>query len=139
MGSTLAEPSLVEALRAASSLVDQYTDREIASWIVARLNYLTGTNLANEGTEFAHDTNEFGYKIKITDDNKNSLAHGAVVIQENHTYFAAVNITIDDPQSLFVELLTEDPSDLGKIEIRVQHPETQRYRHYGWDGYALLI
>ena len=139
MGSTeVAKPLFVEALRAASPVVHRYTDREIASWIVARLNYLTAGGLTVEGDEFAHDTNEFGYKIKITDSNKKNIAHGAVVIHENRTYFASVNVEIDDFQSLFIELLTEYPDDLAKIEIRVQYPETKRYRLYGWDGYSLL-
>lgn len=139
MGSSeVSQPNFVEAIRAASPSVNRYTDREVASWIVALLNYLTAGALTVEGDSFSHDTNEFGYKIKITDDNKKSIAHGAVVIHEKRTYFASVNAAIEDFQSVFVDLLTEYPGDLAKCEIRVQYPETKRYRSYGWDGYSLF-
>ncbi len=138
MGSTeLTEPSFVSELRAASYKLKRYTDHELASWIVARLNYITADSLSLCGTSFSHDTNEFGYKIKIEDAAGKSLAHGAVVVHEKRTYFAAVNVAIDSLQRLFVELLVEFPDDLAKIKIRVQYPESKRYRTYGWDGYAL--
>lgn len=137
MGSTeVAEPQFMAAIRNAGSKIKRYTDREIASWIVARLNYLTSGAL--DGGSFAHDTNEIGYKVKITDSDKNNVAHGAVVIQEDRTYFASVNVTVDDFQSIFVELLIQFPSDLAKCEIRAQYPESKKYRLYGWDGYSLL-
>ncbi len=139
MGSTeVAEPTVVNALRSTSPKLARYSDRELASWIVGRLNYLTSGALALLGTEFKHDTNEFGYKIKLTDADEKSMAHGAVVIHADRTYFASVNVTIDDFQRLLVELLTEFPDDLAKIKIRVQYPETKRHRLYGWDGYSLL-
>ena len=139
MGSTeVAEPSFVDALRAACPKVKRYTNRELASWIVARLNYLTAGALHVEGTEFAHDTNEFGYKIRITDSDDKSIAHGAIVMHESRTYFASVNVAIADFQAVFVELLTQYPDDLARIKIRVQYPESERYRLYGWDGYSLL-
>ena len=137
MGSTeVAEPSFINAIRSASPNVGQYTDSEIASWIVARLNYLTSG--AIDGDSFAHDTNDFGYKIKITDAAKKNVAHGAVVIHKDRICFASVNVSIDDFQVVFVELLTEYPEDLAKCEIRVQYPESKRYRVYGWDGYSLI-
>jgi hypothetical protein len=60
------------------------------------------------------------------------------VIHADRTYFASVNVAIDEFQQLLVELLTEFPDDLAKVKIRVQYPETRRYRVYGWDGYSLL-
>jgi hypothetical protein len=47
-------------------------------------------------------------------------------------------MSIDDFQGLFVELLAEFPDALAKIKIRVQYPDSKRYRYYGWDGYSLL-
>jgi hypothetical protein len=60
-------PLLLDALKAAHPPLGRMTEHEIASWVVARLNYLTGTALQAEGTTFAHDTNELGYKIKLSD------------------------------------------------------------------------
>jgi hypothetical protein len=138
-GSTeVTKPLFVNALRTRCSKLAKFSDRELASWIVGRLNYLASGALELLGTEFKHDTNEFGYKIKLADSDDKSLAHGAVVIHADRTYFASVNVVIDDFQQLFVELLTEFPDDLAKVKIRVQYPETRRYRVYGWDGYSLL-
>jgi len=132
------EPSFVNALRAACPKLTRHSDRELASWIVSRLNYLAAGALDVVGTEFGHDTNEFGYKIKLTDAHDKSVAHGAVVIHEKRIYFASVNVAIENFQQLFVELLTDSPDDLAKIKVRVRYPESKRYRMYGWDGYSLL-
>ena len=130
-------PKFANALRAADKKISKFTEHELASWVVSRLNYFVGGSIEVEGNEFAHDTNEFGYKIKIADTNNRMCAHGAVVIHENGITFAAVNTHISNIQDLFVQLLVDSPADLAKIEIRVQTPETDRYRVYGWDGYNL--
>jgi len=138
MGSTeVTVPPFVVALRSSCLALERYTDRQVASWIVARLNYLTSGALSLEGEHFAHDTNEFGYKLKITDNNNHTIASGAVVIHENRTYFKSVNVQIDDFQTLFVKLLTEYPEDLAIFRIRVRDPESKRIRVYEWDGYSL--
>lgn len=73
-------PLFVDALKTAHRPLSKLTDHELASWVVARLSYLTSGALPLEGDEFSHDTNEFGYKLKITDQKKVSVAHGAIVI-----------------------------------------------------------
>ncbi|WP_413432572.1 hypothetical protein [Crateriforma spongiae] len=130
-------PDFAEALRSADRAIEKFTEHELASWVVSRLNYFVGGSLEVEGDEFAHDTNEFGYKIKVVDTNRRMIAHGGVVVYENRIAFAAVNTHNANLQDLFVQLLVESPSDLAKIEIRVRTPETKRYRVYGWDGYHL--
>jgi hypothetical protein len=91
-----------------------------------------------EGEEFAHDTNEFGYWIRLSDDSNKPLAHGAVMFRADRTYFASVDVRITDFQSLFVRLLTDSPDDLAKCEIVVREPESKRKRTYGWNGYSLF-
>jgi hypothetical protein len=86
MGSTeVAEPTFVSALRAVCPRISRYSDREIASWIVARLNYLISGALEYLGTDFSHDTNQLGFKVKLTDKEGNTIAHGAVVIEEKRS------------------------------------------------------
>lgn len=132
------DPLFVDALKTAHPPLTKMTVHEIGSWIVGRLSYLTAGSLAVEGDVFAHDTNDFGYKIKITDNSKASVAHGAIVIHADGIRFASVDVKINDFQTLLVELLTESADDLAACEIRVQEPETRKYRTYGWDGYSLL-
>jgi hypothetical protein len=131
-------PTFVEALRAAHPPLSKRTEHELASWIVARLCYLTCDSLLLEGTEFAHDTNEVGYKFRLAGSDGKSAAHGAIMIHAEGVRFAEVNVTIDDFQSLVVKLLTDSPNDLSKCEIRVRNPETRKTRKYGWDGISLL-
>ncbi len=139
MGSTEAEsPDFVTALRQCHPRVAKMTEHEVASWIVARLNYLTSGALCITEATYAHDTNEFGYKLKITDGNKKTVAHGAVVMHADRTYFACVQFGDIDFPATVVELLTEYPDDLMACSIRVQDPETRKSRRYGWDGYALF-
>ncbi len=104
------DPKFVEALKVAHPALTKLTLHEIASWIVARLNYITAGALESEGNFFAHDTNEFGYKIKLSDNADTTLAHGAVVIHADRVYFAALDIKIQDFQSVFVSLLAEFPT-----------------------------
>jgi hypothetical protein len=132
------DPVFVDALKAAHPPLGELTDHELASWIVARLCYLTSGALTVEGDSFAHDTDEFGYKMKITDEAKVSVAHGAVIFHAARTSFASVDMEIDDFQSVVVDLLTDSPGDLAACEIRVREPETRNDRTYGWNGYALL-
>lgn len=127
-----------DALKAAHPLLSKLTQHEIASWIVARLNFITSGSLEVEGKSFGHDTNEFGYKIRLSDAEDTTLAHGAVVIHANRIYFASLDIKIDNFQSVFISLLADSPSDLAKCEIIVRVPESKRKRTYGWDGYSLL-
>ena len=139
MGSTEAsDPDFVTALRESHPKVARLTDHELASWIVARLNYLTSGALCVEEETCSHDTNEFGYKLKISDHSKKSMAHGAVVIHADRTYFASVNVAVDNFQAVVVELLSESPDDLTACSVRVQEPETRTFRRYGWDGYSLF-
>jgi len=139
MGSTeVSNPDFVSALRNSHSKLARLTDHELASWIVARLNYLTSGALCVSEQTYSHDTNEFGYKIKLTDHNKKTMAHGAVVIHADRTYFASLNLAVDDFQAIVVELLSENPDDLTACSVRVQDPETRKSRQYGWDGYSLF-
>lgn len=130
--------SLVVALRAKCPELETRTEHEIASWIVARLSYITAGALEIEGDTFENDSNDFGYMISVTDSSGKNVALGGVMMHEKRTYFASVKIEIDDFQRLFVELLAENPNDLDKCDIRVRYPETKRFRHYGWDGYSLI-
>ena len=132
------DPLFVDALKVAFPRLRKFTEHELGSWIVARLFFLTAGTLTSEGTEFAHDTNEIGYKLKISDDSKTSLAHGAVVIHAKGVHFASVDLKIDDFQAVVVRLLTESTDDLSQCEIRVREPETRNVRKYGWDGYSLF-
>ncbi len=132
------DPTFTEALCKAYPKLSRYTKHELASWIVARLNFLTAGTLSDEGEVFSHDSNEVGYRIKITDQSNEIAAFGAIMIHADRTYFAVLNIHTNDFQSLVVELLTEFPDDVTKCEIRVQEPETRRFRSYGWNGNSFL-
>jgi len=132
------DPTFIDALKIAHAPLAKLTLHEVASWIVARLNYITAGSLEVEGNDFAHDTNEFGYKIKLSDNTDTTLAHGAVVFHAKRVYFAALDIKIPDFQSAFVSLLADFPNDLAKIEIVVYFPESKKKRRYGWDGYSLI-
>ncbi len=114
------------------------TDREIASWITARLNFITAGSLELEGKVFSGDANEFGYKIKLSDEAGTTLAHGAVVFGPDRVYFAALDIKIPDFQTEFVKLLVDSPNDLAQCEIIVRESATRKERSYGWDGYSLI-
>jgi hypothetical protein len=131
-------PTFVEALKAAHRPLSKMSLHEIASWIVARLDYLTAGSLALEGNEFQHDTNEFGYMLKLSDEAATALAHGAVMIHAERVYFQANDVKVPDFQTILVNLLTETPRDLSKCEIIVYLPESKRKRRYGWDGYAFF-
>jgi hypothetical protein len=132
------DPTFLESLKVAHPPLAKLPVHEIASWIIARLNYLTAGALEVEGNDFGHDTNEFGYIIKLSDDADTTLVHGAVMIHADRVYFAANDIKIPDFQSIFVSLLAESPRDLAKCEIVVRVPESKKKRRYGWDGYSLL-
>ena len=133
------DPIFVDELRLACPQLNKLSDHELASWIVSRLNYVVSGSLELEGNDFAHDTNEFGYKIRINNDGRSMLANGAIVIHQNRIYFAAIDRNDSNFQSLFVHLLADSPGDLAEIEIRVLVPETKQHRTYGWDGNFLLI
>jgi hypothetical protein len=137
IGSREQNPTVVEALKTAHRPLAKLTLHEIASWIVARLNYLTAGALELEGNSFQNDTNEFGYFISLSDNAGATLANGAIMIHADRVYFAANDIEVPDFQSIFVGLLAEDPRDLAKCEIVVRLPESKKKRTYGWDGYAL--
>jgi len=130
--------TLADTLKAAYSPLAKLTDREIASWIVARLHFITSGTLESEGKVFSGDTNQFGYKIKLSDDEGTTLAHGAVVFSPDRVYFAGLDIKVANFQQLFIDLLVDSPTDLSKCEIVVRESETKKRWVYGWDGYTLL-
>ncbi len=132
------EPSFVEALQVAHPPLSSLTEHEIASWIVARLDFITDGSLVSGRSEFRDDTDEFGYQIRLSDASKTTLAHGAVVFQAKRIYFASVNLKIDDFQSIVVGMLADSPRDLSVCEVAVFIPESKRKRLYGWNGYSLL-
>lgn len=126
-----------QAIRDSVPFLAKSSSHEIASWVIARLAYFTSGALELEGIDFAHDTNEIGYKVKATRTTDGALAHGAIVITQDRTYFAYVDAGLGDLQSLLVELLSLSPRDYAKCVIRVREPESKRSRRYGWDGYSL--
>jgi hypothetical protein len=130
--------AFLDALKAAYAPLSKMNQHEIASWIVARLNFITSGSLELEGNLFSGDTNDFGYKIKLSDEGDITLAHGAVVVKADRILFASLDIKIADFQSLFITLLADSPNDLAKCEIIVREPENKKKRAYGWDGYSLL-
>ena len=132
------DQAFLDALKAAYAPLSKMNQHEIASWIVTRLNFITSGSLELEGNLFSGDTNDFGYKIKLSDEGDITLAHGAVVVKADRILFASLDIKIADFQSLFITLLADSPNDLAKCEIIVREPEKKKKRAYGWDGYSLL-
>ena len=132
------DPPFEVALKSAHGDLAEMTRRQLASWIVARLSAITSGTLELEGNSFSHDTNDFGYKIKLSDPSKTTLAYGAVVFLVDRTYFAWASDREVDLQALFVALLVESPNELGRCEIVVRASETKRKRSYGWDGENLI-
>lgn len=126
-----------DAIRSAVASLANAQTHEIASWIVARLAYLTAGALEIEGSEFSYDTNEIGYKLRATNPQTKNSAHGAIVIADDRIYFSYVDVGIGDFQSVVVEMLSRYPDDLTECSIRVCVPESKRSRLYGWDGYSL--
>lgn len=135
-------PLFIDQLRQAVPWIRKQSVHEIGSWVVARLNYLTCGGLPLLGDSFGHDTNEFGYKVRCMNKDKVRQASGAVVIHAKRVYFEHVDPRIEDFQSLFVQLLADNPQDLEPIRIRVRIPSEDvgrtRDRTYGWDGLSLL-
>jgi len=137
MGSVEAtSPTFVEALRAADSHMKGLTLHELSSWVIARLSYLT-CGMIDQKT-FSHDTNEFGYAVRITDSSGERVAHGAVVIGESRLVYSASDFRTSDSQALFVQMLASSPRDLAICEVKVREPETRRCRSYGWNGRLLI-
>lgn len=135
-------PRFIDQLRQSAPWIHKLSVHEIGSWIVARLNYLTCGSLNMLGASFGHDTNEFGYKVRCTNQQEIRQASGAVIIHADRVYFKHVDPVLHDFQSLFVQVLADNPHDLEKIKIRVRIPSEDsiqtRYRAYGWDGFSLL-
>lgn len=139
MGSTeQSAPDFVTELRKSHQRIAKLTEHQLASWIVARFNYLTSGDLCTGEVTYSHDTNEFGYKIKVSDQSNQTLAHGAIVIHADRTYLSAVNSADIDYQAIVVELLVGGIDDLANSSVRVQSPETRQFRLYGWDGYSFF-
>ncbi len=94
------------------------------------------------GESFGHDTNEFGYKIRCKNMENIRLASGAVVIHDKRVYFEHTAPVMPDFQSLFVQMVADNPRDLEEIRIEVRIPNEDdsviRSRFYGWDGCSLL-
>ncbi len=126
-----------DAIRHAVPFLATSPPHEIASWVVARLAYLTSGALDLEGNDFSHDTNEFGYKLKAQRVADGASAHGAIVMTSSRTYFAFRQDGLADFQAIVVEMLAQWPREYAKCVIRVQEPESKRSRLYGWDGYSL--
>lgn len=127
-----------DALKAAHPPLAGMSPRQVASWVVARLNAITAGSLELEGKVFAHDTNEFGYKLKASGPDRTALAYGGVVFQAGRTYFAWGGDGLGDFQAAVVGLLADSPSDLCRCEIVVRVPVSGQTRTYGWDGHSLI-
>lgn len=125
------------AIRHAVPFLAKSSPHEIASWVVARLAYLTSGALDLEGDDFSHDTNEIGYKTKAKRVADGASASGAIVITSSRTYFAFRHDGLRDFQAIFVAMLSQWPNEYAKCVIRVREPESNRSRLYGWDGYSL--
>ena len=139
MGSTEVEtPLFIDVIRGSVNSLSTRTLHEVSSWIVARLSYLTSGSLELEGNEFAHDTNEIGYKLKAVQPETRASAHGAIVLHPDKVSFASVSSGIDDFQTIVVDLLCGRANDLLECDIRVIEPESREARSYGWDGRNLF-
>ena len=122
MGSVEARSlTLVEALRAADSQLKGLNLHELSSWLIARLSYLT-CGMIDQKT-FSHDTNEFGYAVRITDSSGERVAHGAVAIGENRLAYFASDFRTSDSQALFVQMLASAPAILRSARSRSENPK----------------
>ena len=139
MGSIEAlDPRFVDALRISVPQLSDVSEHRLASWIVARIDFITAGALGINGCVFANDSQDFGFKVKVSDQSKVMLAHGSVVVDPERIFFAFVSSKSFDLQGAFVELLAESPDELSKVEMFVRHPVTRKRRAFGWDGYSLL-
>lgn len=129
--------SFEQAIRDTVPFLAKSPSHEIASWVVARLAYLTSGAIELEGNDFSHDTNEIGYQLKATRITDGASAIGAIVIASSRTYFAFVDAGVGDFQAILVDMLAQSPREYAKCAIRVREPESRRSRRYGWDGCSL--
>jgi len=86
------DPSLLEQLKRVHTPLSRLTTHEIASWIIARLNAITGSMLEAEGNDFRHDTNEIGYKLHLRNEAGDALAHGTVMIGPVNPFVSACGV-----------------------------------------------
>ena len=130
-----ASPSFVEALLAAHRDLSKLSQKDLGSWIIARLTDLTYGALPFEGDYFASDGGDFGYRIKVMDAGGKLLGNWGIVFWPQRIQLSGFSPVEFDGQALIVEMLTESPGDLGKCEVTIHNPESRKRRTFGWDGY----
>lgn len=138
MGSVEIEPRFSVVLKGAVAQLASASEHRIASWIVARIDFITAGSLAIDGWVCRDDFNDFGFKLKVADRSKSVVGHGAVVVGPDGVHFTSVTSKPLDLQAEFIELLAESPDDLSRCEMFVQHPQTRAKRSFGWNGYSLF-
>ncbi len=131
-------PTFEQAVRDAVPFLAKSSAHELASWVVARLAYLTSGSLELEGKEFSHDSDEVGYRLKATRRSDAASAQGAIMLAPSRVYFACVEAGLSNFPFIVLELLSQFPRDYEKCVIRIREPESKNSRRYGWDGYSLI-
>lgn len=138
MHSIRADMSFPDQLRARIPALSKCNTHGLGSWIIGRLNYLSFGNLPLEGTGFSHDTDEFGYKLKMSDLGGRTAGHGAIVISRTEISFSYSRDSQPDFQDIVVKLFTSNEIGLESCTITMTINEPFQTFRYGWDGHSLL-
>ena len=138
MGSIQSSVGFEDQLRLSAPELANYSTRSLGSWIVGRLNYIVNGNLPLEGEEFSHDTDEFGYKLKMSNSAGDTCGHGAITIGRDRIFFAYLPLKEVDLQDIVIALLTDQTESLKSCTITMTVNEPFQQYHYGWDGYRVI-
>lgn len=132
------EPSFIDELVAAPGYPRGLSRRDRVSWILARLTELTYGGLPLEGTSFASDGGEFGYRVKISTAVGILLGYWGIVIWPDRIQLCGHAIGDFNGQKLIIEMLTDSPQSLDKCEITIRNPDARTKTTYGWNGHQYV-
>jgi hypothetical protein len=132
-------PTFLEELAATGKLPRGLNDKDLVSWIIARLTELTYGGLPFEGDSFSSDGGEFSYRIKVSDASGKRIGWWGMIFWPDRIQLCgSAEPHAINGQTLIVEMLTESPRELGKCAVTIRNPDARTKKTYGWNGYQYL-
>jgi hypothetical protein len=134
------EDGFLDRLGAASAFTSKLSRRELVSWFVARLNYLTAGEIDRKYSDAGGDDGGFLLPLVVVESTgRPSGIFWINVFPDRLLLRGGRDTEVRDPRELFLQALVEEPDWFERCRVRVRNAEARTVWYCGWEAGQFIV
>jgi hypothetical protein len=134
------EDGFLDRLAVASAYTSKLSRRELVSWFVARLNYLTAGEIQRKHSDAGGDNGGFLLPLVVVESTRRpSGIFWMEVFPDRVLIRGGRDTEARDPRELFLQALVTDPDWIEPCRVRVENADARTVWYCGWESGQLIV